>query len=76
MKSARARTVQVIKRTNLGHMPTFLSMGHRFLEKAQPDVQGTEPEFTIPLDHFRISVRDEILQEVESITFRYRRPLR
>lgn len=67
--------ISVQKRTDVGRLPLFLEMGHRQLEKGQPDgvVAGDFTMcFTVPVDILRLSkISEGLLNGIEEITFFY-----
>jgi hypothetical protein len=72
-----ANQVEVIKRVNLGHVPLFLQLAHKGLEKSCPEgenhPQGGQ-QFTIAKDLLSISVANPaVLDEVERIDVVYQK---
>ena len=76
MKSS-LRPINVVKRLNLGHMPVFVSMMHKHLEKEQSVGSriGSEVEFRVPIDLLKITVGDvSLLRDLAEVTFVYQAP--
>lgn len=76
MRSQANNTVEIKKHVNLGHMPLFVSMIHRHLEKGQPNgtpsTFGSVVNFTVSKDLLRLSVSNEdLLKDIDEITFTY-----
>lgn len=77
MRSADAQyKLSVIKRVNLGHIPLFVQLAHKGLEKSVQE--GTKCEdgtsFNIPKDILALSVSNPtILEAIESIEFVYKK---
>lgn len=78
MKSeASKNNVEVIKRINLGHIPLFLQLAHKGLEKTMPegvnDPQGGQ-RFVIAKDLLGVSItRPEVLEQVDHIEVVYQK---
>ena len=70
------RTIEVVKTTNLGYLPTFLAFGQRHLEKEQPTgtaASGESVEYLVPVDLLGLTVSDkDLIKEIASVTFTYR----
>ena len=71
---SKNRTVEVIKRVNFGHMPVFVSMMHRHLEKERPAVEeGKIATFQVPVDMLKLTISDQtLIKEIESVELTYR----
>lgn len=70
--------VEVIKRVNLGHIPLFLQLAHKGLEKSNPhgenDPQGGV-RFNVSKDLIALSVtKPELLDNVERVDLVYAKP--
>ncbi len=70
--------VDVVKRVNLGHIPLFLQLAHKGLEKSNPsgenDPSGGQ-RFNVSKDLLALSVsKPEILENVERIDLVYQKP--
>lgn len=66
--------VEVIKRVNLGHIPLFLQLAHKGLEKANPagEAEAGGVRFNVPKDLLQVSVGDpKIFDSVERIDVIY-----
>lgn len=78
MKSKETQyKVEVVKRVNLGHIPLFLQLAHKGLEKSNPhgevDPQGGV-RFNVSKDLLSLSVsKPELLDSVEKIDVVYQK---
>ena len=70
-------SISVIKRVSIGHLPLFIQLAHKALEKGQADGIPTNDGgkvFNIPKDILGLSVNSpDILTQVESIEFTYKK---
>lgn len=78
MKSKKLQyEINAVKMANLGYMPGFIVLGHKRLEKSQPDPKdsfGNSQTFLIPKDILGVSISNPVLYEdIESIEFSYER---
>ena len=70
---SKNRALNVVKRVNFGHMPVFLSMMHRHLEKEKPAVEAGKVTFQVPVDLLGLSISDQtLIKEVSSVELTYR----
>ena len=75
-KSKQAQyTIRVSKRVNIGSIPLFVQLGHKGLEKSQPEAKesfGTSQTFIISKDILRIALSDQSLSDdIASVEFTY-----
>ena len=78
MKSTATRDrIEVIKRINLGHIPLFLQLAHKGLEKSNPEGETSQDgtKFNVSTDLLNISVSNQaILENVERVDVVYQKP--
>ena len=77
MRSSREQfLVNVIKRVNLGHIPLFVQLAHKGLDKSIPEVKidAGDTVFNVSKDILSLSISDAaVLEPIESIEFVYRK---
>ena len=67
--------LEVVKRINLGHIPLFIQLAHKGLEKSMPEgtVDSGGTSFNVPKDILSLSIsKPEILEAIESVEVVYR----
>ena len=76
MSRSQNRIIEIKKSINHGHLPTFLSMMHRHLEKEQPEgtIEGiANVGYELPIDLLGLTVVDKsLLKDISSVTLTYR----
>ena len=69
--------INVVKKINLGHIPLFVQLAHKGLEKAAPagaKADSGEVTFTVPKDILGIAISDpKLVEAVESLEFVYKK---
>lgn len=75
MKSTRNNTIPAVKRPNLGHIPLFVSVAHRHLEKEQAVGEKfmENTTYQVPVDLLRLTIPEEMLDGIKEVVFTYRR---
>ena len=75
MRSNTNNTIIAVKRPNLGHIPLFVSMAQRHLEKEQATGEklGEDTLYRVPVDLLRLTVPEDLIDDIAAVEFTYRK---
>jgi hypothetical protein len=70
---SKPRPMVVVNKTTYGELPGYLHLAQRHLEKANPAGEVSEGGMTysIPVDLLRLTVPEELVNEIEEVTLVY-----